>query len=204
MEFSTVSEPQAPTIPVEGVGFLIRAIAKIIDLVIHNLVGVGFGVVVGLVIGLLAKSSGGIVPDFANEDAAQRLISGLFATVGFILYSSICEAYYGATLGKLILGLFVVDKKGEQISFGSALVRSLLFFIDQMFFGLIGYFVMKDSPLKQRLGDKAAGTVVIKRSEVRSSEIPSGCMLFVVLILGLVFDGVIQVVPVLIMAANAM
>jgi uncharacterized RDD family membrane protein YckC len=204
MEYPTLSEPQTTTLPVEGVGFLIRGIAKIIDLVIHNVVGVGFGLVVGIVIGLVAGASGGTVPDFASKDATQNLIAGLFGTAGFIFYSSICEAYYGATLGKMILGLFVVDKKGGQISFGAALVRSLLFFIDQMFVGLVGYMVMKDSPLKQRLGDKAAGTVVIKRSEVDSTVIPSGCMLFVVLIVGLVFDGVIQVIPVLIMAGSGM
>jgi len=204
MEYPTISEPQTTTLPAEGVGFLFRAIAKIIDLVIHNVVGIGFGLVVGIVIGLVAGASGGTVPDFASKDVTQNLVAGLFGTVGFIFYSSICEAYYGATLGKLILGLFVVDKKGGQISFGAALVRSVLFFIDQMFVGLVAYMVMKDSPLKQRLGDKAAGTVVVKRSEVTSSEIPSGCMLFVVLIVGLVFDGVIQVVPVLIMAGSGM
>lgn len=184
-------------------GFLLRALAKIIDLVIHNVVGIPLGFLVGLVIGLLATSMGTPVPDFASEDISWQLIRGAFAITGFIFYCAICEAYYGATLGKLILGLFVVNKKGEQISFGAGFVRSLLFFIDSFFFGLVGYAVMKDSPLKQRIGDRAAGTVVIKRSEVRSSEVPSGCMLVVVLAIGLLFDSVVQVLPVFLMLAGA-
>lgn len=202
MEYASFSQPQEPVLPAEGIGFPLRALARILDLIVHNMAVVGFSFVAGLLIGLAAEASGAQVPEFATEDVGARLISGLFGVIGYILYSSICEAYYGATLGKMILGLFVVDKKGEQISFGAALVRSLLFYVDQFFFGLVGYMVMKENPMHQRLGDKAAGTVVIKRSEVRSSEIPSGCMMIIVLVVALAFDAVIQIVPVLFMAAG--
>ncbi len=202
MEYTSFSQPQESALPAEGIGFPLRALARILDLIVHNMAVVGFSFVAGLVIGLAAEASGAQVPEFATEDAGARLISGLFGVIGYILYTSICEAYYGATLGKMILGLFVVDKKGEQISFGAALVRSLLFYVDQFFFGLVGYMVMKDNPLHQRLGDKAAGTVVIKRSEVRGSEVPSGCMMIIVLVVALAFDAVIQIVPVLFMAAG--
>jgi uncharacterized RDD family membrane protein YckC len=201
MEYSTFSEPQISdtAIPAMGVGFLLRAVAKILDLIIHNVIGIPLGFVVGLLIGYISSSSGMATPNIATEDPTWQLISGAFAIVGFIFYCAICEAYYGSTLGKLILGLFVVNKKGEQISFGAGLIRSVLFFIDSFFFGLVGYAFMKDSPLKQRLGDRAAGTVVVKRSEVKSSEIPSGCMLFIVLLIALAFDGVVQVLPVFLM-----
>jgi uncharacterized RDD family membrane protein YckC len=204
MEFSTFQGPQqtVPDLPVEGVGFLLRALAKIIDLVIHNVIGIPLGFLIGVIIGYLATSMGTPVPSFTSDDVSWQLINGAFAITGFIFYCAICEAYYGATLGKMILGLFVVNKKGEQISFGAGLVRSLLFFIDSFFFGLPAYTVMKDSPLRQRIGDRAAGTVVIKRSEVRSSEIPSGCMLVIVLVIGLLFDSVVQVLPVFLLLAS--
>jgi uncharacterized RDD family membrane protein YckC len=188
-------------VPVEGVGFLLRAIARIIDLIIHNIVGIPLGFLAGLVIGLIASASGMPVPNLAMEDPTWKLASSGFAIAGFIFYSAICEAYYGATAGKLILGLFVVDRKGAQISFGAGLIRSVLFFVDSLLFGLVGYAFMKDFPLKQRLGDRAAGTVVVKRSEVRSSEIPSGLILGIVLLLALVFDAVVQVLPVFLMVA---
>jgi hypothetical protein len=56
---------------------------------------------------------------------------------------------------------------------------------------------MKGDPLQQRFGDKWAKTVVVKRSTVNGSEIPSGCMFVFVLALGLAFDGLLQVLPVL-------
>jgi len=201
MEYASFSTLQEPAKPTEGIGFPLRALARILDLIIHNLTVVGFSFIIGIIIGFAATAVGSEVPEFATEDTGARLISGLFGVIGFILYSSICEAYCGATIGKMILGLFVVDKKGEQISFGAALIRSMLFYIDQLIFGLIGYLIMKESPLHQRLGDKAAGTVVIKRSEVRSSETPSGCMMVIVPVVAVAFDVVIQIVPVLFMAS---
>lgn len=204
MEFSTFPVPQQPVpdVPVEGVGFLLRALAKIIDLVIHNVIGMPLGFLVGLVIGFLSTASGTPIPDFASDDVTWKVINGAFAIIGFVMYCAICETYYGATLGKLILGLFVVNKKGEPISFGAGFVRALCFFLDSFFFGLPAYSVMKDSPLRQRIGDRIAGTVVIKRSEVRHSEIPSGCMLVIVLVIGLLFDSVLQILPVFLMLAG--
>jgi uncharacterized RDD family membrane protein YckC len=206
VEYSAYPEVKQPvtTIPTEGVGFLLRAVAKIIDLIVHNVIGLPFGFLVGVIIGYVATSSGNSIPDLSTENSTWQLVNGGFAIAGFILYCTICEAYCGTTLGKLILGLFVVNKKGEQISFGAGLIRSILFFFDSFFFGLVGYAFMKDSPLKLRLGDRAAGTIVIKRSDVNSPEIPSGCMVVIVLAIGLIFDAVIQVLPILIRAAGAL
>lgn len=202
MEFSQYSEPPTSTTPEEGVGFIVRAVAKTLDLILHNLIGVGLGLLVGIGIGVLTASAGQAVPEVNDEDLTIRLISGVMATIGFIFYNAICEAYYGATLGKLLLGIHVVNRKGEQISFGSAFVRALVFFIDQFFFGIVAYLSMKGSALQQRLGDKWAGTVVVKRSEVQSSEIPSGCMFILVLLIGLLFDGILQVLPIVFFMMN--
>lgn len=195
MDFPLYSEPPKSTIPEEGVGFFIRAVAKTLDLIIHNLVGLGLGLLVGIGIGVVTAAAGQNVPELNDEDLGMRLVTGLISTVGFIFYCSICEAYYGATLGKFLLGIHVVDRKGEQISFGAACIRALVFQIDQIFFGIVAYLSMKSTPLQQRLGDKWAGTVVIKRSEVQSSELSSGCMFFFVLLIGLAFDGLLQVLP---------
>jgi uncharacterized RDD family membrane protein YckC len=197
LEYPTYVQPQVGSIPVDGVGWPLRAVAKILDLILHNLIGVVFGVIIGIVIGFFSAASGGNTTDLINQSTTIRLISGGFAILGFILYSAICETYYGATLGKLILGMHVVNNEGEAISFGAAMIRALAFFIDQLFLGLIAYSSMKDDPLQRRYGDKWAGTVVVKRSSVKGSEIPSGCMFVFVLLLGLAFDGLLQVLPVL-------
>jgi hypothetical protein len=50
-----------------------------------------------------------------------------------------------------------------------ALLRSLAYYFDGLFFGLVAYSSMKQSPLNQRYGDRWAHTVVI-----RAKELPSG------------------------------
>ena len=82
--------------------------------------------------------------------------------ISTILYRTIMEATLGATLGKLALGLRVVKTNGTfPIGWAAALIRNLLRIVDGLFTYLIGLLIICDSPLKQRLGDKAAETIVI-------------------------------------------
>lgn len=77
-----------------------------------------------------------------------------------MLYFAIFEWAYGATLGKLVLGMRVVQENGDPCSFGSAFIRGLLRYIDSLFFAIPAYTSMKH-PFYQRIGDKAAKTIVI-------------------------------------------
>jgi uncharacterized RDD family membrane protein YckC len=76
----------------------------------------------------------------------------------------------GRTLGKRLLGLRVLDLEGRPLSFGQALLRNLLKAIDRLplFYGLGGAAALL-SPRWQRLGDLAAGTVVLRQ---RRSALP--------------------------------
>jgi len=53
-------------------------------------------------------------------------------------YYTIGESLLGGTLGKLALGLRVVDEDGDEISFSAALVRNLLRIVDGLLFYLVG------------------------------------------------------------------
>lgn len=85
-------------------------------------------------------------------------------SVGLIalLYYIIMEATQGATLGKMALGLRVVKLDGSPISWQESIIRNLLRIIDGLFGYLVGAILVWSSPLRQRLGDKAAGTVVVR------------------------------------------
>jgi uncharacterized RDD family membrane protein YckC len=72
----------------------------------------------------------------------------------------------GASLGKLACGLRVVSEESRPIGLSQAFKRSLAFYWDGLFFGLVGYSSMKKSELNQRYGDHWAKTLVIKSSEV--------------------------------------
>ena len=55
----------------------------------------------------------------------------------------------------------------ERSRRGGALGRSLAYFIDALFCGLVAYWVMSDSRWQQRLGDRWGKTIVMKASDIQ-------------------------------------
>ena len=96
-------------------------------------------------------------------------ISDTEAYVGVVVFFSLwfnyfafCEWRWGQTIGKNATGLEVRSLDGsEKLTFGQASIRNLLRVID--FFG-IGELMIVASKRKQRLGDKAAKTVVVVKA----------------------------------------
>ena len=109
----------------------------------------------------------GIGLTFAGIAIGARVASGLGMLVWFLLdwfYPVVFEAgKRGATPGKRMMGLRVVQSTGSPITFGQAVVRNFMRFIDAMPFFTYGFGVTSCLASKrfQRLGDLAAGTVVI-------------------------------------------
>jgi uncharacterized RDD family membrane protein YckC len=147
-----------------GVGFWPRVAARMIDLVVHYSITITTGFVFGI---MLAVAAGGRVsPLVIARLRALNLTSFLLVLLGSILFEAICEGVHGSTPGKLVFSIVVVQEDGTPCRFGSALDRSFAYVIDGMFFGLIAYSAMQQSPLEQRLGDKWAETVVCKRADL--------------------------------------
>jgi uncharacterized RDD family membrane protein YckC len=97
----------------------------------------------------------------------ERVANGLMLLAWFLLdwlYPVVFEAgRRGATPGKRFMGLRVVQASGSPVTFGQAVVRNFLRFIDSMplytyAFGMVSCLA---SARFQRLGDLAAGTVVV-------------------------------------------
>ena len=81
-----------------------------------------------------------------------------------IVYHSIMEATVGATLGKMAMGIRVVQADGSKCTWRGAIVRDLLRVIDFLPFAyLAGAISVWSSPTRQRLGDRAGETVVIRK-----------------------------------------
>jgi uncharacterized RDD family membrane protein YckC len=78
-------------------------------------------------------------------------------------YSLIMHSLFnGRTVGKLLLKMRVVRVDGTPVHWSNYLVRWMLRLVDiWMFFGSIGLLTILFSEKRQRLGDAAAGTVVI-------------------------------------------
>lgn len=95
----------------------------------------------------------------------------LFAAIGLLLlYYPVCEAIWGRTLGKLALGLVVVDETGGRPGLWRVLVRSVFRLIEVnplMLGGLPAALVVAYTETRQRLGDIVAGTYVLPVAELR-------------------------------------
>src|SRR5438876_7857754 len=91
--------------------------------------------------------------------------SVLIGIVGGILGFALRNApgLSGTLISVLALGLRVVKTDGSPISWTEAIIRNVLRIIDGLFAYLVGAIFIWTSPLKQRLGDRAAHTVVVRR-----------------------------------------
>jgi membrane protease YdiL (CAAX protease family)/uncharacterized RDD family membrane protein YckC len=101
----------------------------------------------------------GAVYDSGSPEAAGILVL-VYLSLWFN-YFAFCEWRWGQTIGKNATGIEVRSLDGaEKLSFGQASIRGLLRIVD---FFVIGWIMVGVTKRKQRLGDKAAKTVVVRR-----------------------------------------
>jgi uncharacterized RDD family membrane protein YckC len=85
----------------------------------------------------------------------------------YYLYCATCEARMDATPGKLMFGLRVSMLDGHRPTTKAAIIRNLLRPLDEvLLFPLIGIIAATLSKHGQRLGDRAAGTIVTTENEL--------------------------------------
>src|SRR3989344_943490 len=154
--------PSAPTVA-QYAGFWIRLVAALID-----------GIILGIISGIVQAVFGGVfgvallTGPQEPSPATAGLFVGIFGALFFIIvaidivYYVGLTATYGATVGKMILGLKVVDTSGQKIGFGKAALREIIGkWISGLVFGL-GYLWAAFDEKKQGWHDKIAGTYVVK------------------------------------------
>lgn len=150
------AQPAGPTNVAYG-GFWVRVVAYIIDAILLNIV---FGI-----IGAIAGVS--VIPvDPTKLDSAETMTHvGRFQVIALVatwLYFAFMESSpRGATVGKMALGLRVVDEQGNRISFARATGRFFAKFISTIIL-MIGYLMVAFTERKRGLHDMIAGTLVIK------------------------------------------
>lgn len=135
-------------------GPIIRFLAWLIDTAIV------FGIIFAVLIGVSM-----FLAPFA-EDFGGAIIFLAFLVIWFG-YGIVLEWYcHGKTVGKRVFNLRVVDEHGLQLTFAQIAVRNLLRMVDFLpLLYLLGGTVSVLSKRSQRLGDIAAGTVVIRTVE---------------------------------------
>ena len=164
-------------------GFGIRALARIVDDLFGVFVGLAGGFFGGIVIVVLS-AAGMIEPGWQHRIHGFSLTGLGLGEIGYIAYHTFCEGIHGATIGKLCCGLCVVREDLKPSNLKGALIRTLAFYIDSLFFGLVGYSSMSKSPLNQRYGDVWGRTAVVNVKELAPELRPDSNRLILGLFVG--------------------
>ncbi len=109
------------------------------------------------------------------SDAMIGIVSILWSTLVIIGVPAAVETFTrGRTVGKLALGLRVVRDDGGPLTGRHAIVRALVAFVEvYLLFGTPALVVAMIHPRAKRLGDMAAGTVVVsQRASLRLTAPP--------------------------------
>jgi uncharacterized RDD family membrane protein YckC len=186
----------------EGVGFWPRAAARLIDHFVHftlrRVTGYFFGIML-----VVASGGPGHVPRYILLRLRHPGISGfVFAIIGYLAYHVIFSTVHGSSLGKRMLGMVVLQEDGSPCRFKGALIRELGYYVDGLFFGIVGYTAMQSSAQQQRHGDDWAHTVVCKRNQVAPEKLQGWGRFTVALMFALMVDAAFGMINLLFMIAG--
>ncbi len=149
-------EQVALEFPVAGIGS--RFVAVLLD----HILQLGAAIAVSLVALLVSVALG----ERARESLASKWFVAGVIIAGFLLiwgYFALFEAFWrGQTPGKRVMKLRVIKDAGRQITLFEALARNLLRVVDFLpSLYLTGVIAMLCNRRNKRLGDLAAGTMVV-------------------------------------------
>ena len=150
--------PRSDSASLPMAGFWVRSVAFLVDLATAAVLALlGSFLVWGAIeIGGAFSSTS----EFALEwlqTTATTVLTVLIAPGYFILF----VGWRGQTVGKMLLGLKVIQVTGEEVGYARALVRWMGQCLGLLLFGL-GFLMVAISRRKQGLHDKLAGTSVVR------------------------------------------
>ena len=148
-----VATPERVSFDYQVAGLGTRTIAQLLDLLIvfGILIAVYFVAIAAMVVG--------------SDAATLTFLIGSFVVI--FGYFWVSEALWsGQTVGKKALRLRAVGDRGEPLTFGQAGIRNIVRIVDFLPYGYgVGLVVLFANGKGKRLGDLAAGTIVVKDSD---------------------------------------
>jgi uncharacterized protein len=141
---------------VEYVGFWRRALAALVD---------------NLTWFIAASILLSYIPESVWDDSPEVVVVvGLLLASAWFNYFAFSEWRWGQTIGKNATGIEVRSLDGAgRLSFGQASIRNLLRLVD---FFVIGEVMIAATERKQRIGDRLAKTVVVRRQPAAALATP--------------------------------
>ncbi len=135
-----------------------RSAAFFIDYIIIGMISLGFGALI-----------------YTSERMGWDILSSYFVAFSYIIVGTLSWAYFvvnemifnGSSIGKRRLNLRVIKEDGSPIDLVDSLTRNFIRYVDS-FPGtfLVGFVTMMLNDKSKRLGDYAAGTVVVRTRSV--------------------------------------
>lgn len=152
-----VETPEIVAVAYDVAGLGSRCLAAIIDTLLILVLQVGFGVALLVGVGQLA----------GDIESLSSLLLAIWAIVSFLLlwgYYLLFELIWsGQSPGKRAIGLRVVREGGRPLTAAASAVRNLIRIVDFLpFFYGLGALVMFVDSRSRRLGDLAAGSLVVR------------------------------------------
>ncbi len=155
----TFETPEGIDLGLSIAGVVVRAQAWLFDLIIRIIIYISFGIILA----------------YLGRFGMGLLLIIIFIAEWFypVLFEMLKE---GATPGKRRMGIRVINDNGTPVTWSASIVRNLLRTVDFMPFmyglGLVSILINRDF---KRLGDLAAGTLVVYEEEARGApQLPPG------------------------------
>ena len=161
----SVATPEGVTLEVTLAGVGSRFVAGIIDQLLR------WSVLLALVT-LLAILEEGIGDGLSGAGVVGIIVAVFFVQFGYdVLFETLAS---GRTPGKRWTGLRVVKKGGTPVGFLASALRNILRIVDSLpGFYLVGILSVMFTANNQRLGDLAAGTLVVRERRQSTALPPS-------------------------------
>jgi len=143
-------------------------------------------IIASLIFALILIFIPGMSTWFSSEDPLASFLDSTFLILIivllpllWILYFAIQEGLFGTTLGKIggarPSRLKVIPTDGSRLRFWQAFLRALIGLFET---NIIGAIIVSTTRLHQRLGDMAAGTLVVDKTKIHRVKFSSGRALF--------------------------
>lgn len=154
--------PEAISIRYDIAGIGTRFLAAALDFLIWVILAVI------LIVGAIALGAFGVV----GRDTALILLGSLAFLILYAYYIIFETLWQGQTPGKRALKIRVIRRSGHPIGFTDAFIRNVVRIVDSLpaFYG-VGVITMFISEESRRLGDYAAGVIVVREDPVTIEEI---------------------------------
>jgi len=169
-------QPQKPTLPAKSENFSAnqtfkfatfgqRIFALILDILIVG--SISAVLYFGLTFVNLTSLGQTNLATFGLKETTVFTIAFLALYCAILIYPLTFTGIFGGTIGKLILGLSIVNRQGQHLTIAKAIVRTLLGYTLEALTLFFGFFWLTFDQKKQTLADKLASSLVIQNQPAK-------------------------------------